>query len=151
MPLHLEIVTAERIVFEDDVDEVIAPGSDGDLGILPKHAPLLSTLNIGELRLKKAGEEVALAIGGGFLEVYHDNVTVLADAAERSDEIDTSRAEEARNRAQQRVREFKDSGAQAEEIANAEAALRRAIVRLRVAERIHAPRRSNLPRNDMSS
>lgn len=131
MPLHLEVVTAERLVYTDDVDMVVAPGAEGFLGILPRHAPLMSVLNIGELRIKKGAEETELAIGGGFLEVLNDRVTVLADSAERADEIDIARAEEAHQRAQRVLSERRDT-----ESANAlEATMRRAQVRLKVARR----------------
>src|SRR3954451_16838283 len=131
MPLRLEIVTAERVVYEDDVDMVIAPASDGAVGILPHHAPLLTTLQIGELRVKKGGAEESLVIVGGFMEVSNDKVTILADAAEHAEDIDVQRAEEARRQAQ-------DSLANRSNIENAalsEAAMRRATVRLRVARR----------------
>ena len=101
MPLHLQIVTAERMVYEDDVDMVIAPAWDGAVGILPHHAPLLTTLQIGELLVRKAGVEQALVIAGGFLEVSEGTVTVLADFAEHAEEVDVQRAEEARRRAQE--------------------------------------------------
>ncbi|NWJ95430.1 MAG: F0F1 ATP synthase subunit epsilon [Chloroflexi bacterium] len=133
MPLNLQIVTAERVVYNDEVDFVSAPGSDGSLGILPRHAPLLSTLKSGELHYRKGGDEVSLAIGGGFIEIVNNKVIVLADSAERSEEIDLSRAEEARNRAEQALN---SRGALApEELAMAEASLRRALARIDVAQR----------------
>src|SRR3972149_7955119 len=97
--LNLDIVTAERVVFSQEVDSVVAPGIEGELGILPKHAPLLTALNLGELRIKTGGEEITMAIGGGFLEVMPDKVVVLADSAERAEEIDLARAQEAQRRA----------------------------------------------------
>ncbi|MSQ25446.1 MAG: F0F1 ATP synthase subunit epsilon [Dehalococcoidia bacterium] len=102
--LHIEIITAERTVLIDDVDMVIAPGSEGQLGILPMHAPLLTVLGPGEIRLKKGAAEQSIAVTGGFLEVHDNHVAVLADAAERSDEIDEARAEEAMQRAQERMK-----------------------------------------------
>jgi F-type H+-transporting ATPase subunit epsilon len=133
MPLNLQIVTAERVVYDEDVDFVSAPGADGSLGILPRHAPLISVLKPGELHFRKGGDEQSLAIGGGFIEVLHDRVVVLADAAERSDEIDLQRAEEARRRAEQKLA---NRGAiTPEELAMAEAALRRALTRIDVAQR----------------
>ena len=129
--IRLDIVTAERVVFSDDVDVVVAPGIDGQLGILPHHAPLMTMLQPGELRLRKGGEEVSLAISGGFLEVRPDWVIVLADAAERAEEIDIARAEEAKRRAQERL-SHRTPGVDA---AQAEAALRRSLARLRVAEK----------------
>jgi F-type H+-transporting ATPase subunit epsilon len=130
--LSFEIITGERIVYQDtDVDMVVAPGAEGALGILPQHAPLVSTLQPGELRVKKGANEVALAVSGGFLEVTGDRVLVLADAAERAEEIDIARAEQARQRAQEqlatRTRDL--------DLVAAEAALRRSLVRLRVARR----------------
>ncbi|MDP9381689.1 MAG: F0F1 ATP synthase subunit epsilon [Chloroflexota bacterium] len=131
MPLHLEVVTAERVVYSDEVDMVVAPGLDGALGILPQHAPLMSVLGIGELRITKGSQESGLAIGGGFLEVLEDRVTVLADTAERAEEIDDARAEEAQQRAQRLLADR----SQIENPAALEAALRRAQVRLRVSRR----------------
>ena len=110
---------------------VIAPGVMGQLGILPHHAPLMTTLEIGELRVRNEGVETAMFISGGFLEVWGDKVVVLADTAERAEEIDTSRAEEAKRRAEERL-ELRPSDIEA---ASAEAALRRSLTRLKVAER----------------
>ena len=128
--IRLDIVTAERAVYSEDVEMVIAPGGQGQLGILPHHTPLMTTLQAGELRIKKDGREVSLAISGGFLEVRPDKVVVLADSAERADEIDVSRAEEAKRRAQERLNE-KGKGA---DEARAEASLGRSLVRLKVAD-----------------
>ena len=129
--IRLDIVTAERAVYSEDVDVVIAPGIEGQLGILPHHAPLMTTLEPGELLVRKGGEEISLAIAGGFLEVRPDRIIVLADAAERSDEIDLARAEEAKRRAEERL-----AHPVAEvDISRAEAALRRSLARLRVGER----------------
>ncbi|HAS28089.1 MAG TPA: F0F1 ATP synthase subunit epsilon [Dehalococcoidia bacterium] len=130
--IKLDIVTAERSVYSDDVDIVIAPGIDGELGILPKHTPLMTMLQPGELIARKGNEEYSLAISGGFLEVRPDRVIVLADSAERADEIDISRAEEAKKRAEKLMSEKYTSG---EDVGGAEAALRRSLVRLKVAER----------------
>lgn len=133
MPLNLEIVTAERVVYKDDVDFVSAPGADGSLGILPRHAPLISVLKAGELHYRKGGDETSLAIGGGFIEVLNNKVTVLADSAERSEEIDLGRAEESRKRAEQTLA---NRGAlRPEELAMAEASLRRALARIDVVQR----------------
>ncbi|HEY8885031.1 MAG TPA: ATP synthase F1 subunit epsilon, partial [Chloroflexota bacterium] len=90
--LRLDVVTAERLVFSEDVDIVIAPGSEGELGILPRHAALMTTLQPGALRARIGTDEIDLAIGGGFLEVRDNRVLVLADSAERSEEIDIERA-----------------------------------------------------------
>lgn len=128
---RLDVVTAEREVFSDDVDEVIAPGVEGQLGILPHHAPLMTTLLPGELLIKKGGEEFYLAISGGFIEVRPDRIIVLADAAERVEEIDIARAEEAKRRAEEKLAE----PIPGVDMARAEAALRRSLARLRVVER----------------
>lgn len=129
--LKFEIVSAERVVYSDDVDIVIAPGIEGQLGILPSHAPLLTTLQPGELVVRKEGEETAMFVSGGFLEVMQNRVTVLADVAERAEEIDIARAEEAKRRAEERLRLRPPEM----DLAAAEAALRRALVRLKIAER----------------
>lgn len=135
--LKLDIVTAERVVFSEDVDEVVAPGIEGQLGILPHHAPLMTILQSGELVVKRGNEEDIMAISGGFLEVRPDRVIVLADSAERAEEIDTERAEAAKKRAEQRLAE------RTSEIdeARVQASLRRAIARLAVAERVKTRRK----------
>jgi len=130
-PVRVDIVTAERVVYSEDVDIVIAPGALGQLGILPHHTPLMTTLEPGELLMRKAGEEYSLAIAGGFLEVRPDHVIVLADAAERADEIDLTRAEAAKERARERLAH---PGAGID-VARAEAALQRALARIDVAEK----------------
>jgi F-type H+-transporting ATPase subunit epsilon len=124
--IKLDVVTAERAVFSDEVDVVVAPGIEGQLGILPHHAPLMTMLQPGELLVKKGGEEFCLAVTGGFLEVRPDRVIVLADAAERVEEIDECRAEEAMRRARERIQKH-PSGIDME---RAEAALRRALARM---------------------
>jgi len=131
MSLKIDIVTAERVVYSDEVDMVIAPGVEGQLGILPRHAPLMTMLQPGELRLRKGGEEVLMAITGGFLEVRPDRVVILADAAERAEEIDIERAEAARRRAEERLRQR----APDIDLLRAEMSLRRALARLKVAEK----------------
>ncbi len=129
MTIRLDIVTAERLVYSDEVDTVIVPGVQGQLGILPHHAPLMTMLEPGELRVKKGGEEFSLAVSGGFLEVRPDRIIVLADTAERAEEINIARAEEARGRA----REELGHHLAAADAARAEAAMRRALIRLKVA------------------
>ena len=101
--MRLEIVTAERVIYSEDVSVLVAPGADGELGILPRHAPLLTTLVPGEIRVTKGGEETYMVVSGGFLEVIGNRVTILADTAEQADEIDIERAEAALNRAQERA------------------------------------------------
>lgn len=130
---RLDVVTAERVVFSGDVDMVIAPGVIGSLGILPSHTPLMTALEPGELRIKQRGQETSLAITGGFLEVRPDRVVVLADAAERAEEIDLQRAEEAKKRAQERLAERHAPGM---DDARAQAALQRAMARIKVARRM---------------
>ena len=103
MPTRLEIVTAERILFEGEVDVVVAPGGEGELGVLPHHAPIMTTLMPGELRYRMDGEENYYIVHGGFMEVQRDQVVVLADAAEHVEEIDATRAEESISRAQERI------------------------------------------------
>jgi F-type H+-transporting ATPase subunit epsilon len=128
--IKLDIVTAERVVYSDEVDVVVVPGIEGQLGILPHHAPLMTTLQPGELRVRKGSEEFFLVISGGFLEVRPDRTIILADAAERAEEIDIARAEEAKRRAEERLRERHAPGVDA---ARTEASLRRALARLKVA------------------
>jgi len=130
--IKLDIVTAERSVYSDEVDIVIAPGIDGELGILPRHTPLMTMLQPGELIAHKGNEEYSLAISGGFLEVRPDRVIVLADSAERAEEIDIARAEEAKKRAEKLMSEKYAPGVDAGSV---EAALRRSMVRIKVAER----------------
>ena len=132
MPINLEIVTVERQLYNDDVDMVVAPGSEGVLGILPNHAPLLTSLSYGELIVRKEGREEAFAIGGGYMDVQPHKITVLADGAERADEINLDRARAARDRAQKLIEE---GGLSLDDLLRAEAALRRSLLRLKVGEK----------------
>ncbi|MBI4321675.1 MAG: F0F1 ATP synthase subunit epsilon [Chloroflexi bacterium] len=134
--LRLEVITGERVVYSDDVDMVVAPGSEGELGILPHHATLLTALQPGELRAKKGSDEVAMVVSGGFMEVCRDKVVVLADAAERAEEIDVARAQAARQRAQERVAEQRSRI----DLTRAEASLTRSLARLKVAEKMRRRR-----------
>lgn len=146
--LRCEVVTAERTVFEDDVSMVVAPGIEGQLGILPHHAPLMTALTWGELIIHREGQEDEfIAIGGGFLEVGPDHVTILADSAERAEEIDEMRAEEARQRARETMAQKQREDA---DFIRAEAALRRSLIRLKVARRKRRPR-GRVPGSDQSS
>jgi len=129
--IRLDIVTAERVVYSEDVDVVVAPGIEGQLGILPHHTPLMTSLQVGELRVRKDKEEFSLAISGGFLEVRPDRIIVLADTAERAEEIDIARAEEAKRRAQEQLSQYP----LAVDAARVEASLRRSLARLKVAEK----------------
>jgi F-type H+-transporting ATPase subunit epsilon len=131
MPLQLEIVSPERRAYTDEVDMVIVPGIDGQLGILPHHTPLISALGVGELRIKKGGTEQSLLISGGFVEVRPDKVIVMADLAEHSDEIDEAKAVEARKRAEAELGETKDPV----DIARVRASLQTALMRERIATR----------------
>lgn len=130
MPIHLEIVTAERVVLTDEVDQINAPTKDGRVGILPRHEALLTVLDVGILDIIKNGESTPFAVSGGFMEVLPDRVTILADTAERADEIDEARAEEARDRAEAAKQEATTN----QDLIRAEGELRRAIVRLRVGQ-----------------
>jgi F-type H+-transporting ATPase subunit epsilon len=130
--LNIEIVTGERVVYKDEgVDMVVAPGGAGTLGILPEHAPLITTLAAGELRIKKGNEEQSILVFGGFMEVGNNRVLVLADTAERAEELDLARAEEARRRAETSIAGRQETI----DLAAAQADLRRANLRLRVGQR----------------
>ena len=129
--LRLEIVTAESIVYEDDVEIVVIPGVEGQLGILPHHAPLLTALQPGELVVRKEGEETAIAVSGGFVQVLDDKVIVLADSAERAEEINEERAQEAMRRAQERLQDRTENM----NLERALASIRRAQSRLKTVQR----------------
>jgi len=131
VPLQLEIVSPERRAFADEVDMVIVPGIDGQLGILPHHTRLISALGIGELRIKKGGTEQILFISGGFVEVRPDKVVVMADLAEHSEEIDEQKAVEARKRAEAELEQARAPA----DIARVRAALQTALMRERIAVR----------------
>ena len=138
--IKIDIVTAERSVFSEEVDIVIVPGIDGELGILPRHTPLMTALKPGEIIARKGTDEYSLVVSGGFLEVRPERVIILADSVERAEEIDISRAEEAKRRAEQRMTEKYEPGFDA---ARVEATLQRALARMKVAER-HRKRRRRL-------
>ena len=141
MPMLLEITTAERQVFGEEVDMVIAPGVDGQLGILPRHAPLMTMLQPGELTIRKGGADTFFAVSGGFMEVLGDRVIILADACEHSDEISEERAQEAMRRAQERI-----AGRPAEmQLERALTSLRRAQARLDTVRRRRSRAGSPLP------
>jgi len=136
--IRLEVVTAERAVYSEDVDSVTAPGVEGQLGILPHHTPLMTMLEPGELRIRRGGEELNLVVSGGFLEVRPDRIIILADAAERVDEIDVARAEAAKLRAEERLKQHPPGM----DTARVDASLRRALARLEVVERRRRRRRT---------
>ena len=140
MPILLEIVTPERLAYSDEVDSVTLPGAEGELGVLPHHAPLLSTLGAGELTLRKGGSEETFAIVGGFLQVLPDKVVVMAETADMASEIDLEKAQEARKQAEAALESGYHEGA---DLSAARAALQTALLRIRVAERRHreGPRR----------
>jgi len=140
MPIRLEIVTPEKRAFSDDVDAVVLPGSEGELGILPHHAPLISMLGAGELRYRKDATEESFAIVGGFVQVLPDRVVVMAETADLAAEIDLERAQEARREAE---RALEAGFSEPADLALARANLQAATVRIRVAERRHreGPRR----------
>lgn len=137
--LQLDIVSATGAVYSGEADVVVAPASDGEIAILPNHAALITTLKPGPLRMRLAGEEHDIALSGGFLEIFNNRVTVLADQADEASKIDFARAEEAVRLAQQRISETKDR----EALEQALLELSRAQVRLSVARRHrerHIPR-----------
>ncbi|MGZ8437604.1 MAG: F0F1 ATP synthase subunit epsilon [Candidatus Limnocylindrales bacterium] len=135
MPLLLEIVTPERLAYSDEVDAVNLPGSEGELGVLPHHAPLVSMLGVGELRIRKGGTEESFAIVGGFLQVRPDKVVVMAETADMASDIDLEKAHEARRSAERLLEEA--APADTADLAAARAALQHALLRIRVAERRH--------------
>lgn len=133
MPIQCDIITQERIVFSGAVDSVNLPGAEGRMGILPNHSPLLTTLDFGEVYIRRDGGEEFFAIGGGFVEVQPDHVTILADSAEQADEIDLERAERARLQAEEIMRTgVKDDP---DRIAAVRASLLRAQARVEVGRR----------------
>jgi F-type H+-transporting ATPase subunit epsilon len=134
--LILEIVTPDRALLREEVDEVVVPGSQGEFGVLPGHTPLLSTLKIGELWYRQGQERHYLAIAFGFVEVLPDRVTVLAQVGERAQEIDVQRAERAKQRAEQRVAQAQPHLTQIDfDIERARIALMKSLLRLQVASR----------------
>ena len=134
MPLLLEIVTPERQVFSEQVDSVVCPGIEGELGILPHHTPLVSLLGVGELKIRKGGDEESFAIVGGFLQVRPDKVVVMAETASLASEIDLEKAHEARREAQRALESGYHEGA---DLASARLAMQQALLHVRVAERRH--------------
>jgi F-type H+-transporting ATPase subunit epsilon len=132
VPIQLDIVTPEKLAFSDEVDAVVLPGSEGEMGVLPHHAPLISTLGHGELRLRKSGQEESFAIVGGFVQVLPDKVVVMAETADMASEIDLEKAQAARREDEQALEGGFVEGA---DLAAARAALQTALLRIRVAER----------------
>jgi F-type H+-transporting ATPase subunit epsilon len=133
MPIRCEIVSQDRKVYEGDVDIVVLPGSDGEMGILPHHAPLLTTLKMGIIKVRTSGREEIFTVAGGVAEVQPDLVTILADAAENVEEIDVARAENARKRAEEIL--AKGVPADSDAYLRIEAALRKSNLRLDAVKR----------------
>ncbi len=133
LPLHLtlEIVTPDRALAHEQVEEVEIPGADGYFGVLPGHTPLLASLQVGELWYRKAGEKTYMSIAFGFAEVLPDRVTILAQIAERADEIDVARAEDEKRRAETQLSRRPSDA----ELEAARLSMLKALVRLRVATR----------------
>ena len=144
MTIRCEIVSQDRTVFEGDVDIIVLPGADGEMGILPKHSPVLTTLKYGIIKVRKSGEEQLFTVAGGVAEVQPDIVTILADAAENVEEIDVSRAEEARKRAEEVL--AKGIPADTDAYLAMEAALRRSNLRLDAVRRYR--RGTRLPNSE---
>lgn len=130
-PTNLHVISAEKVLYEDDVDIVVCPGIEGELGILPQHAPIFTLLQTGEIRVKKGEQEDSIFVTGGFLQITQEKVVVLADAGEQAQDIDEERASRAKERAEERLNQQETDT----DIPRAENALRRSVTRLRVAER----------------
>jgi F-type H+-transporting ATPase subunit epsilon len=131
-PIKLEVVTPDKLVLSEDVDIVVATGTEGEFGVLRNHIPFLSTLQEGELRYRQGNKLEYLAVSGGFAEVLPDKVTILAEAAELAREIDIDRAKRARERAEERLRQAKREET---DYVRAEASLRRSLIRLKVLQK----------------
>jgi F-type H+-transporting ATPase subunit epsilon len=142
MPIRCEIVSQDRMVFEGDVDIVVAPGTSGEMGILPNHAPLLATLDLGVVKVRYQGKEDIFTVSGGIIEVQPEIVTILADVAENVLEIDIARAEAAKERAEQFLVEGPPQDTDA--YLRIEAALRRSKLRLDAVRRYRGGQRSQV-------
>jgi F-type H+-transporting ATPase subunit epsilon len=127
--IHLSVVTPERKLIEENVDEIVLPGGEGYLGVLPGHAPLLTSLKVGELTYKLGGRTLSCFIAWGFAEILPDRVSVLADIGERPEDVDLQRAKAARERAEQRLK----GGAADTDFERAKIALEKALIRMQVA------------------
>jgi F-type H+-transporting ATPase subunit epsilon len=132
--INLEVVTPKGAIVSEKVDIVTAPGFAGEFGVLANHAPFLSTIKVGTLHYKKDGNEMELMISGGFCEVSNNKITFLVESAERGHEIDVDRALQAKERAEKRLLQTKEQLAKIDR-ARAEAALQRALARLKIAQR----------------
>ena len=131
--LKLEIVTPESKVYSEDVDMVTLPGIEGEMGIFPMHVPLMTQLSAGEISVRKGAQEFFLAVGDGFVEVTGERVSILTDMAIKAENIDESKAEEARQRAEARLAEKMDDS----EVASVNAALAHSLAQLKVKRRHH--------------
>jgi F-type H+-transporting ATPase subunit epsilon len=140
MPIRCEIVSQDRMVYQDDVDMVVVPGAEGVMGILPNHAPLLSVLQYGIITVRKKGEEQFFTVAGGVVEVQPDQVTVLADAAENVADIDIQRAETARQRAESALKDTPQQSQAVDDYMAIQAALRRSNLRIEAARRYRKSR-----------
>lgn len=140
MSIRCEIVSQDRMVYQGDVDIVVLPGTDGEMGILPHHAPLLTTLKFGLIKVRAKSEEQVFTVAGGVAEVQPDIVTVLADAAENVEEIDIARAEAARQNAETALSKLDRTG-DVDAYLSVEAALRRSALRLDAAKRFRTGKR----------
>ncbi len=138
--MRLTIVTAEELIYSDDVDMVVAPGTLGELGILPHHASFMTMIDPGELRVKKGEEELSLAISGGFLEVHKDKMIILADTAERAEDIGMAKASQAKKQAL----ELLEAQPKDADLRVAEAALRKSLAEIKAVERRRARRKERI-------
>ena len=138
MPIHCEIVSQDRIVFQGDVDIVVVPGVEGVMGILPNHSPLLSTLQYGIITIRQKNQEEYFTVAGGVVEVTGSQVTILANAAENVDEINIQRAEDARQRAESSLKEA--GAAKSEDQAALQLALKRSTLRIAAVQRFRQRR-----------
>ena len=146
MPIRCEIVSQDRLVYQGDVDIVVLPGTDGEMGILPHHAPLLTTLKFGFIKVRTKGDEQVFTVAGGVAEIQPSIVTVLADAAENVEEIDVERAESAKQRAQDQLGKVQASDVDV--YLALEAALRRSNLRIEAAKRYHTHKRPSYNKED---
>ena len=140
MPIRCEIVSQDRMVYQGDADIVVLPGTDGEMGILPHHAPLLTTLKYGYIKVRTKNEEQVFTVAGGVAEIQPTIVTVLADAAENVDEIDAERAETAKRRASDQLTKVKADDV--DTYLALESALRRSNLRLEAIKKYHSNKRT---------
>ena len=146
MPIRCEIVSQDKTVYQGDVGIVVLPGTDGEMGILPHHAPLLTTLKYGFIKVRSKGEEQIFTVAGGVAEIQPTIVTVLADASENVEEIDVERAENAKKRAQEQI--GKVPTGDVDSFLALEAALRRSNLRLEAARKYHTHKRPSYNKED---